>query len=145
MEILLVIPFSLGYLVTLYLISKQKATKITLELMRYAKEYLDSGDIKKEFVKETTKEILSSTISSLPLSSTVHKVVESKVEQIIESNVEKVKAEKIDLGAMENANLLVDKVMQSEDKGIISVYGKGVGDDDKKINYEVGVNYIKKL
>ena len=43
---------------TLYIISKQKATKITLELMRYAKEYLDSGENKKEFVKEATKEII---------------------------------------------------------------------------------------
>ena len=145
MEVLLIIPFLLGYLVTLYFINKNKATKVVLELMKYAKEYLDSGEIKKEFVKETTKEILSSTLSSLPLSSTVNKVVESKVEQIIESNVEKVKAEKIDLGAMDNANLLVEKVMQSEDRGIISVYGKVVGDDEKKINYEVGLNYIKKL
>ena len=71
--------------------------------------------------------------------------MESKVEQIIESNVEKVKVDRIDLGAMDNANLLVDKVMQSEDKGIISVYGKVVGDNEKKINYEVGLNYIKKL
>ena len=145
MGYLLMIPFFLAYLVTLYLINKQKATSMIKTLMTFAKDNLDTGAIKKEFVKETAKEIILNSLHVLPFEQTVNKIVESKVDNIIESNVEKVKAQPIDLGAMQNANLLVDKVMTSDDKGLISVYGKVVGDENKKINYEVGVNYIKKL
>ena len=145
MEVLLIIPFLLGYLVTMYLINKQKTIELVKHLMKYAQIYLEKGDLKKQFVTETAKEIIESTVSKAPLSKVVDKVISNQVENIVESNVAEIKATPIDLGAMNNANLLVDKVMESDSKGLISVYGKVVGDNEKKINYEVGVNYIKKL
>lgn len=145
MEVLLIIPFLLGYLITMYLINKKKTIELVKHLMKYAQIYLEKGDLKKQFVTETAKEIIESTVSKAPLSKVVDKVISNQVENIVESNVAEIKATPIDLGAMNNANLLVDKVMKSDSKGLISVYGKVVGDDDKKINYEVGVNYIKKL
>ena len=66
------------------------------------------------------------------------------MDKIIEKQVEKL-PEKIDLSAQDNATLLVDKAMESDSKGLISVYGKIKGGEDKKVDYEVGVNYIKKL
>ena len=145
MEALLVIPFLLGYLVTMYLINKKKTIELVKHLMKYAQIYIEKGDLKKQFVTETAKEIIESTVSKAPLSKVVDKVISNQVENIVESNVAEIKATPIDLGAMNNANLLVDKVMESDSKGLISVYGKVVGDNEKKINYEVGVNYIKKL
>ena len=145
MEVLLIIPFLLGYLVTMYLINKKRTIELVKHLMKYAQIYIEKGDLKKQFVTETTKEIIESTVSKAPLSKVVDKVISNQVENIVESNVAEIKSTPIDLGAMNNANLLVDKVMESDSKGLISVYGKVVGDSDKKINYEVGVNYIKKL
>ena len=145
MEVLLIIPFLLGYLVTMYLINKKKTIELVKHLMKYAQIYLEKGDLKKQFVTETAKEIIESTVSKAPLSKVVDKVISNQVENIVESNVAEIKATPIDLGAMNNANLLVDKVMESDSKGLISVYGKVVGENEKKINYEVGVNYIKKL
>ena len=145
MEVLLIIPFLLGYLITMYIINKQKTIELVKHLMKYAQIYLEKGDLKKQFVTETAKEIIESTVSKVPLSKVVDKVVSNQVENIVESNVAEIKATPIDLGAMNNANLLVDKVMKSDSKGLISVYGKVVGDETKKINYEVGVNYIRKL
>lgn len=145
MEVLLIIPFLLGYLVTMYLINKKKTIELVKHLMKYAQIYLEKGDLKKQFVTETAKEIIESKVPKAPLSKVVDKVISNQVENIVESNVAEIKSTPIDLGAMNNANLLVDKVMESDSKGLISVYGKVVGDNEKKINYEVGVNYIKKL
>ena len=71
MGYLLMIPFFLAYLVTLYLINKQKATSMIKTLMTFAKDNLDTGAIKKEFVKETAKEIILNSLHVLPFEQTV--------------------------------------------------------------------------
>ena len=144
MEIILLLIMILLYFVILYFINKQRAISLISELVKYAEIYIRGGDLKKSFVKQATSDFISNVTTSAPLTKAVTKVVESKVDKIIEKEVEKL-PEKIDLSAQDNATLLVDKAMESDSKGLISVYGKIKGGEDKKVDYEVGVNYIKKL
>lgn len=146
MELLGLILVILLYVIILYFINKNKATELVKDLMRYAQISINSGDLKKEFVKSAVSEFISGNQTTLPLSKTITKVVENKIDDIIESKVSEIKSEKIDLGSPIVANtILAERVLESDSKGLITVYGRITGGEVKKVEWETGINYIKKL
>ena len=91
-------------------------------------------------------EFISGNQITLPLSKTITKVVESKIDSIIESRLPEVKAEKIDLSsAMNTNNILAERVLESDSKGLITIYGRVTGGEIKKVEYEIGANYVHKI
>lgn len=137
------------YIVGIYAINRASAEALIKDLMRVAQGIIVGGTNKKEFVINATRALLKDTQIPSLIS---EKVIEKQIDKIIESKVpeikEEVKAqgESIDLWAMQNANSIIDRVMVSEDKGIISVYGKAVGDTESKvINWEAGANLVHKF
>ena len=146
MELLGLIVVILLYIIGLYAINKNRATELVKDLMRYAQVSIDGGDLKKEFVKSAVSEFISGNQTTLPLSKTITKVVESKIDSIIESKVPEIKAEKIDLGSPIIANtILAEKVLESDSKGLITVYGNVTGGEVKKVEWEIGANYVHKI
>lgn len=146
MELLGLILIVLLYIVILYFINKNKATELVKDLMRYAQISINGGDLKKEFVKSAVSEFIYGNQTNLPLSKTITKIVESKIDNIIESKVPEIKAEKIDLGSPIIANtILAKRVLESDSKGLITVYGNITGGEIKKVEYETGINFLKKL
>lgn len=151
-ELLGLVIVILIYILVLFCINKSRAEKLISDFMKFAQSNIIGGENKKDFVKFVSKALLEEATAKAPLSTVVNKVVEAQVDNIIEKNVDKVKEEvkqqgqRIDLGAMENASKLVDRVLVDDSKGIISLYGKAVGDtESKRIDFEVGVNAIYKL
>ena len=146
MELLGLVVIMLLYIIILYFINKNKATELVKDLMRYAQISTNSGDLKKEFVKSAVLEFISGNQTTLPLSKTITKVVENKIDDIIESKVSEIKSEKIDLGSPIIANtILAERVLESDSKGLVTVYGRVTGGEVKKVEYEIGANFIKKI
>ena len=146
MELLGLIVVILLYIIGLYAINKNRATELVKDLMRYAQVSIDGGDLKKEFVKSAVSEFISGNQTTLPLSKTITKVVENKIDNIIESKVSEIKSEKIDLGSPIIANtILAERVLESDSKGLITVYGRVTGGEVKKAEWEIGANFIKKI
>lgn len=146
MELLGLVVVVLLYVIILYFINKNKATELVKDLMRYAQISINSGDLKKEFVKSAVSEFISGNQTTLPLSKTITKAVENKIDDIIESKVSEIKSEKIDLGSPIVANtILAERVLESDSKGLVTVYGRVTGGEVKKVEWETGINYIKKL
>ena len=57
-----------------------------------------------------------------------------------------VKAEKIDLSSAMNTNhILAERVLESDSKGLITIYGRVTGGEIKKVECETGLNFIKKI
>ena len=139
------------YIFGIYLINKASAEVLIKDLMKIAQGTIVGGANKKEFVNSLVGALLKDTQSPAPLSAITTKIVEKQVDKIIEKNVPEIKEqfEKLDLGdkVMANSSGLIQDVLVSKEKGIISVYGRldGSSEDTKNINYTVGVNYIKKL
>ena len=114
--------------------------------MKYAQISIDGGDLKKEFVKSAVSEFISGNQTTLPLSKTITKVVESKIDSIIENRLPEIKAEKIDLGSPIIANtILAERVLESDSKGLITVYGNVTGGEVKEVEWEIGANYVHKI
>lgn len=137
------------YIFGIYLINKASAEALIKDLMKVAQSMIVGGTNKKEFVTTVVGALLKDTQIPSPIPT---KIIESQIDKVIEKNVSEVKKEvkaqgqKIDLGAMENANSLIDKVLVSEEKGLISVYAKAVGDTESKVvNWETGLNIVKKI
>ena len=146
MELLGLVVVMLLYVIILYFINKNKATELVKDLMKYAQISINGGDLKKEFVKSAVSEFISGNQTTLPLSKTITKVVENKIDNIIESKVPEVKSEKIDLGSPIIANtILAERVLESDSKGLVTVYGRVTGGEVKKVEYEIGANFIKKI
>ena len=146
MELLGLILIVLLYIIILYFINKNKATELVKDLMRYAQISINSEYLKKEFVKSAVSEFISGNQTTLPLSKTITKVVENKIDNIIESKVLEIKSEKIDLGSPIIANtILAERVLESDSKGLITVYGNVTGGEVKKVEWEIGANFIKKI
>ena len=146
MELLGLILIVLLYIIILYFINKNKATELVKDLMRYAQISINSGDLKKEFVKSAVSEFISGNQTNLPLSKTITKVVENKIDSIIESSLPEIKAEKIDLGSPIISNtILAKRVLESDSKGLITVYGNVTGGEVKKVEWEIGANYVHKI
>ena len=146
MELLGLVLIVLLYIIILYFINKNKATELVKDLMRYAQISINGGDLKKEFVKSAVSEFISGNQTTLPLSKTITKVVENKIDNIIESKVPEIKSEKIDLGSQIIANtILAERVLESDSKGLITVYGNVAGGEVKKVEWEIGANFIKKI
>lgn len=146
MELLGLIVVMLLYIIGLYAINKNKANNLVKDLMKYAQININSGDLKKEFVKSAVSEFISGNQTTLPLSKTITKVVESKIDNIIESKVPEIKSEKIDLGSPIIANtILAERVLESDSKGLITVYGNITGGEIKKVEWKTGLNFIKKI
>ena len=146
MELLGLVVIMLLYIIILYFINKNKATKLVKDLMRYAQISINGGDLKKEFVKSAVSEFISGNQTTLPLSKTVNKIVENKIDDIIENKVSEIKSEKIDLGPPIIANtILAERVLESDSKGLITVYGRVTGGEIKKTEWEIGANYVHKL
>ena len=146
MELLGLVLIVLLYIIILYFINKNKATELVKDLMRYAQISINGGDLKKEFVKSAVSEFISGNQTTLPLSKTITKVVENKIDNIIESKVPEIKSEKIDLGSQIIANtILAERVLESDLKGLITVYGNVAGGEVKKVEWEIGANFIKKI
>ena len=146
MELLGLVVIMLLYIIILYFINKNKATELVKDLMRYAQISINSGDLKKEFVKSAVSEFISGNQTTLPLSKTVNKIVENKIDDIIENKVSEIKSEKIDLGSPIIANtILAERVLESDSKGLITVYGRVTGGEIKKTEWEVGANFLKKI
>ena len=146
MELLGLIVVILLYVIILYFINKNKATELVKDLMRYAQVSINSGDLKKEFVKSAVSEFISGNQTTLPLSKTITKVVENKIDDIIESKVSEIKSEKIDLGSPIIANtILAERVLESDSKGLITVYGRVAGGGIKKTEWEIGANYVREI
>ena len=133
MELLGLVVVILLYVIILYFINKNKATELVKDLMRYAQISINGGDLKKEFVKSAVSEFISGNQTTLPLSKTVNKIVENKIDDIIENKVSEIKSEKIDLGSPIIANtILAERVLESDSKGLITVYGRVTGGEIKK-------------
>ena len=146
MELLGLIVVILLYIIGLYAINKNKANNLVKDLMKYAQIIFNDNSIKKDFVKSVTSELISDNKSGLPFSKTITKVVENKIDNIIEEKLPEVKAEKIDLSSAMNTNtILAEKVLESDSKGLITIYGRVTGGETKKVEYEIGISYIKKL
>ena len=139
------------YIVGVYAINRASAEALIKDLMKIAQASIIGGSVKKEFVTHVVGALLKDTQSPAPLSSLTTKIVEKQVDKIIEKNVPEIKEqfERLDLGdkVMANSSGLIDNVLVSEEKGIISVQGRldGSSVDTKKIDYSIGVNYIKKI
>lgn len=140
------------YIVGIYAINKASAEALIKDLMRVAQGLITGGSNKKDFVINVVGALLKDTQSSAPLSAITTKVIEKQIDNIIESKVAEVKEEvkaqgqRIDLGAMQNANSLVDKVLVSEENGLISVYAKAIGNtESKRVDFEAGANLVYKL
>ena len=146
MELLGLVVIMLLYIIILYFINKNKATELIKDLMRYAQISINGGDLKKEFVKSAVSEFISGNQTTLPLSKTVNKIVENKIDDIIENKVSEIKSEKIDLGSPIIANtILAERVLESDSKGLITVYGRVAGGEIKKTEWEIGANYVHKI
>ena len=146
MELLGLIVVILLYVIILYFINKNKATELIKDLMRYAQISINGGDLKKEFVKSAVSEFISGNQTTLPLSKTVNKIVENKIDDIIEDKVSEIKSEKIDLGSPIISNtILAERVLESDSKGLITVYGRVTGGEIKKTEWEIGANYVHKI
>ena len=139
------------YIVGIYAINRASAEALIKDLMKIAQGLIIGGSNKKDFVNSLVGALLKDTQSPAPLSAITTKVIEKQIDNIIEKNVPEVKEqfEKLDLGdkVMANSSELIQSILVSEEKGIISVYGRldGSSEDTKKIEYTVGVNYIKKI
>ena len=139
------------YIVGIYAINRASAEALIKDLMRISQAMILGGSNKKDFVINVVGALLKDTQSPAPLSAITTKVIEKQIDNIIEKNVPEVKEqfEKLDLGdkVMANSSGLIQSVLVSEEKGIISVYGRldGSSEDTKKIEYSIGVNYIKKI
>ena len=140
------------YIFGIYCINKASAEALIKDLMKIAQGTIVGGVNKKDFVNSLVGALLKDTQSPAPLSAITTKIVEKQVDKIIEKNVPEIKEEvkaqgrRIDLGAMENANSLIDKVLVSEEKGLISVYAKAVGNtESKRVDWEAGLNYLRKI
>ena len=145
MELLGLIVVMLLYIIGLYVINKNKANNLVKDLMKYAQVIFNDSSVKKDFVKSVTSELISDNNSGLPFSKTITKVVENKIDNIIEEKLPEVKAEKIDLSsAMNTNNILAERVLESDSKGLITIYGRVTGGEIKKVEYEAGINYIIK-
>ncbi len=146
MELLGLVVIMLLYIIILYFINKNKTTELIKDLMRYAQISINGGDLKKEFVKSAVSEFISGNQTTLPLSKTVNKIVENKIDDIIENKVSEIKSEKIDLGSPIIANtILAERVLESDSKGLDTVYGRVTGGEIKKTEWEVGANYVHKI
>ena len=146
MELLGLIVIILLYIIILYFINKNKATELVKDLMRYAQISINGGDLKKEFVKSAVSEFISGNQTTLPLSKTVNKIVENKIDNIIENKVSEIKSEKIDLSSPIISNtILAERVLDSDSKGLITVYGRVTGGEIKKTEWEIGANYVHKI
>ena len=120
------------YIIGLYAINKNKANNIVKDLMKYAQVIFNDNSVKKGFVKSVTSELISDNKSGLPFSKTITKVVKNKIDNIIEEKLPEVKAEKIDLSsAMNTNNILAERVLESDSKGLITIHvivtGKQIG------------------
>ena len=83
---------------------------------------------KKDFVKSVTSELISDNKSGLPFSKTITKVVENKIDNIIEEKLPEVKAENMNLSSAMNTNhILAEKVLESDSKGLVTIYGRVIG------------------
>ena len=139
------------YIVGIYAINRASAEALIKDLMKIAQGLIIGGSNKKDFVNSLVGALLKDTQSPAPLSAITTKVIEKQIDNIIEKNVPEVKEqfEKLDLGdkVMANSSELIQSILVSEEKGIISVYGRldGSSEGTKKIEYTVGVNYIKKI
>lgn len=139
------------YIVGIYAINRVSAEALIRDLMKTAQSMIIGGSNKKEFVTHVVGALLKDTQSPAPLSSLTTKIVEKQVDKIIEKNVPEIKEqfERLDLAdkVMANASGLIDNVLVSEEKGIISVYGRldGSSENTKKVDYSIGVNYLKKI
>ena len=146
MELLGLVVIMLLYIIILYFINKNKATELVKDLMRYAQISINGGDLKKEFVKSAVSEFISGNQTTLPLSKTVNKIVENKIDDIIENKVSEIKSEKIDLGSpIISSTILAERVLESDSKGLITVYGRVTGGEIKKTEWEIGANYVHKI
>ena len=137
------------YIVGVYAINRASAEALIKDLMKIAQGTIVGGVNKKDFVNSATRVLLKDSQIPSPISA---KIIEKQIDKIIEKNVPEIKeeiraqGEKIDLGAMDNSKSIIDMVMVSEEKGIISVYGKAVGDTGSKVvNWEAGLNIVKKI
>ena len=145
MELLGLIVVILLYIIGLYAINKNKANNLVKDLMKYAQIIFNDNSIKKDFVKSVTSELISDNKSGLPFSKTITKVVENKIDNIIEEKLPEVKAEKIDLSsAMNTNNILAERVLESDSKGLITIYGRVTGGEIKNVEYETGINFFIK-
>ena len=140
------------YIVGIYAINRASAEALIKDLMKIAQSMIIGGSNKKDFVNSLVGALLKDSQSPAPLSTITTKVIEKQIDNIIESKVAEVKeevkaqGERIDLGAMQNANSLVDKVMVSEEKGLISVYAKAIGTtESKRVDFEAGANLVYNL
>ena len=139
------------YIVGVYAINRASAEALIKDLVKVAQLNIIGGAVKKDFVTSVVGVLLKDTQSPAPLSNLTTKIIEKQVDSLIEKNVPEIKEqfERLDLGdkVMANASGLIDNVLVSEEKGIISVYGRldGSSENTKRVDYSVGVNYIKKL
>ena len=46
---------------------------------------------------------------------------------------------------MNTNNILAERVLESDSKGLITIYGRVTGGEIKKVEYEIGVNYVHKI
>ena len=145
MELLGLIVVILLYIIGLYTINKNKANNLVKDLMKYAQVIFNDNSIKKDFVKSVVSELISDNNSGLPLSKTITKVVKNKIDNIIEEKLPEVKAEKIDLSSAMNTNhILAERVLESDSKGLITIYGRVTGGEIKNVEYETGINFFIK-
>ena len=152
LEITLAIFFILAYLLTLYFIDKSRCKKLIKTLVTQA-EGLDLAWVTSQLSTSQSKLPLAKTISQYVVTKTASTLIEKKltekVTDIIKPNVEEnVLGEKIDLGT-DTSKTVVDlahEVLQSDSKGVISVFGEAEGNTEKDgVDWKVGVGYAKKI